>query len=126
MTQTTYDRCDVPLALGSLLEANAEDDDTDHGKDETHVAEPKSILRLGTSAKLLSTLVHPEITDPATELLANDKTDHDAEELKAELLRVQAEFRKEQLRNFDSEKHTAEPENDRVGHRGDPDGCVAE
>lgn len=76
-----------------MLKANAEHNDTDHGKDEAHVAEPQPILRLRTASKLLRTLVHPEIADPATELLADDKTDHDTEELKAKLLGVETELR---------------------------------
>jgi len=109
-----------------LLEANAEDDQTDHGKDETHITEPKSVLRLRTTSKLLGALVHPEITDPATELLADDKTDHDTKELQAKFLRVKTELGKEQLRNLDSEEDTAEAEDDGVGDCGDPDRGVAE
>lgn len=126
MTRATYNRSNVPNALRSLLEANTEDNQTDHCKDEAHVTEPKSVLGLGTSSKLLGALVHPEIADSATELLADDKTDHDAEELEAELLRVKAEFGKEKLRNFNSEEYTAESEDDGVGDCGDPDGCVTE
>jgi hypothetical protein len=109
-----------------LLKANAEHNDTDHGKDETHVAEPKSVLRLRTASKLLSALVHPEIADPATELLADDKTDHDTEELKAKLLGVETELGKEQLRNLDGEQNTTEAEDDGVGDCGNPDGGITE
>ena len=126
MVRAAYNRRDVPLALRGLLKANAEDDQTNHGKDETHVAEPKPVLRLRTTSKLLGALVHPEITDPATELLADDKTDHDTKELKAEFLRVKAELGKEQLRDLDGEEDTAEAEDDGVGDCGDPDGCVTE
>ena len=125
-TGVSYNRGDVPFALRSLLEANAEDDQTNHGKDETHVAEPKSVLRFRTTSKLLSALVHPEITDPATELLADDKTDHDTKELKAKFLGVKTELGKEQLRDLDGEEDTAEAEDDGVGDCGDPDGCVTE
>ena len=124
--EDAYDRRDVPFALRSLLEANGEHDQTDHGKDETHVAEPKSVLRLRTASKLLGALVHPEITNPATELLANDKTDHDTKELKAKFLGVETELGKEQLRNLDGEENTAEAEVDGVGDCGDPDGGVTE
>ena len=109
-----------------MLEANAEYDQTNHGKYETHVAEPKSVLRLRTTSKLLGALVHPEIADPATELLADDKTDHDTKELKAKFLRVKAELGKEQLRDLDGEENTAEAEDDGVGDCGNPDGGVTE
>jgi hypothetical protein len=78
-----------------LLKADAEDDQADHGKDETDVTEPKSILRLRATSQLLSALVHPEIANSATKLLADDKTDHDTEELQAEFLGVQTELGKE-------------------------------
>lgn len=126
LTGVTYDRRDVPFALRSLLETNAEHDQTNHGKDETHVAEPKSVLRLGAASKLLGALVHPEITDPATELLADDKTDHDTKELKTKFLGVEAELGKEQLRDLDGEENTAEAEYDGVGDCGNPDGGVTE
>lgn len=126
LTGVTYDRRDVPFALRSLLEANAEYDQTNHGKDETHVAEPKSVLRLGAASKLLGALVHPEITDPTTELLADDKTDHDTKELKTKFLGVEAELGKEQLRDLDGEENTAEAEDDGVGDCGNPDGGVTE
>ena len=103
MVRAAYNRRDVPLALRGLLKANAEDDQTNHGKDETHVAEPKSVLRLRTASELLGALVHPKIADPATELLADDKTDHDTKELKAKFLRVEAELGREQLRDLDGE-----------------------
>lgn len=126
MARAAYDRRDVPLALRGLLKTNAEDDQTNHGKDETHVAEPKSVLRLRTASERLGALVHPKIADPATELLANDKTDHDTKKLKTKFLRVEAELGKEQLRDLDGEENTAEVEDDGVGHCGDPDGCVTE
>jgi hypothetical protein len=121
-----YDRRDVPYTLRRLLEANAEHDQTNHGQDETHVAEPKSVLRFRTASKLLSALVHPEIADPATELLADDKTDHDTKELKAKFLGVETELGKEQLRNLNGEENTAEAEDDGVGDCGDPNGGVTE
>jgi len=121
-----YNRRDVPFALRRLLQANAEHDQTNHSKDKTHVAEPKSVLRLRTASEFLSTLVHPEITDPATELLADDKTDHDTKELKAKFLGVETELGKEQLWNLDGEKDTAEAEDDGVGDCGYPDGGVTE
>lgn len=126
MLGAAYNRRDVPFALRSLLEADAEDDQTNHSKDETHVAEPKSVLRLRTASKLLGALVHPEITNPATELLANDKTDHDTKELKAEFLRVETELGEEQLRDLDGKENAAEAEDDGVGDCGDPDGGVTE
>jgi len=121
-----YNRCDVPFALRSLLEADAEDDQTNHSKDETHVAEPESVLGLRTASKLLGALVHPKIADPATKLLADDKTDHDAKELKAEFLRVETELGKEQLRDLDGKEDTAEAKDDGVGDCGDPNGGVTE
>lgn len=121
-----YNRRNVPLALGSLLEANAKHDETNHSKDETHVAEPKSVLRLRATSKLLGAFVHPEITDPATELLADDKTDHDTKELKAKFLGVKTKLGKEQLRDLDGEENAAETEDDGVGDCGYPDGGVAE
>ena len=125
-TGVSYNRGDVPFALRRLLEANAEDNQTDHSKDETHVAEPKSVLRFRTTSEFLSALVHPEITDPATELLADDKTDHDTKELKTKFLGVEAELGKEQLRDLDGEEDTAEAEDDGVGDGGNPDGGVTE
>ena len=126
MVRAAYDRRDVPLALRGLLKANAEDDQTNHGKDETHVAEPKSVLRLRTASELLGALVHPKIADPATELLADDKTDHDTKELKSKFLGVETELGKEKLRNLDGEENTTEAEDNGVGDCGDPDGCVTE
>lgn len=126
MVGIAYNRRNIPCALRSLLEADAEHDQTNHSKDETHVAEPKSVLGLRTASELLGALVHPEITDPAAELLADDKTDHDTKELKAEFLRVETELGKEQLRNLNGEEDTAEAEDDGVGDCGDPNGGVTE
>lgn len=122
----TYDWGDVPLAIGSLLQTNTEEDQANHGEDKSNVRKPESVLRSRTSAKLLGALVHPEIADPATNLFANDETDHDAEELKTELLGVQAELGKEELRNFDSKENAAEPEDNRVCDCGNPYGGIAE
>jgi hypothetical protein len=46
--------------------------------------------------------------------------------LKAELLGVETELGKEQLRNLNGEQNAAEAEDDGVGDCGDPDGGVAE
>ena len=126
MVGIAYNRRNIPCALRSLLEADAEHDQTNHSKDETHVAEPKSVLGLRTASELLGALVHPEIADSAAKLLADNKTDHDAEELETELLGVQSELRDQQLRNLDREKDAAESEHDGVSDSGDPDGSVAE
>jgi len=114
------------LAGGGLLQTNAEEDQTDHGEEEADITEPKSVLRWWASSEFLSALIHPEVTDSATELLADDKTDHDAEELKAKLLGVQSELGKEELRDLNGEKDTAESEHDGVRDGRDPDRSVAE
>ena len=59
-------------------------------------------------------------------MLADHKTDHDTEELKTELLGIEAKLGKEQLRNLNGEQDTTEAEHDRVGDCRDPDGGVAE
>ena len=120
------DGSDVPLAGGGLLQTDAEEDQTDHGEEEADVAEPQSVLGRRASSKFLSALVHPEIADSAAELLADNKTDHDAEELETELLGVESELGDQKLRNLDREKDAAESEHDGVSDSGDPDGSVAE
>lgn len=116
----------VPFSGGGLLQTHAEEDQADHGEEEADVAEPQSVLGRRASSEFLRTLVHPEIADPATELLADDKTDHDAEELEAELLRVQAELGEEELRNLNGKQNAAESEYDGIGDSRDPDGSVTE
>jgi len=124
--RNTNDGGDVPLAGGCLLQTNAEEDQADHGKKEASVTEPQSVLGRRASSEFLSSLVHPEIANSAAELLTDNETDHDAEELKAKLLRIQSEFGEEKLRDLNREKDTAESENDRVGDGWYPDGSVAE
>lgn len=125
-TRVTYDWGDVPHSFLSLLQTNVEDDEANHGKHETTVTKPKPVFRSRVASNLLSALVHPQITDPASELFANDETDHDTKELEAELLGVETKLGEEKLRDLDGEKNAAEAEDHRVGDCGDPDRSVAE
>lgn len=109
-----------------MLKTNAEKDQANHSKQESKVAEPKPVFRSGATAKLLGAPVHPKITGPTAKLLANDQTDEDTEELQAELLRVEFELWKEELRDFHGEENAAEAEDDRIGDSRDPNGSVAE
>lgn len=125
-TRVTYDWGDVPHSFLSLLQTNVEDDEANHGKHETTVTKPKPVFRSRVASNLLSALVHPQITDSASKLFANNETDHNTKELEAELLGVETKLGEEKLRNLDGEKNAAEAEDHRVGDCGDPNRSVAE
>lgn len=75
---------------------------------------------------LLGFAMHPEITQSAADLFANETPDDDAEELETDLLRVEAEFGDEELWDFYGEEHTAEAKDHGICNRGDQDGGILE
>lgn len=74
---------------------------------------------------LLRTAVHPGIGQDATELLADDRTDDEAEELETELLLIEVEFLAEQLGQLDGDEDAAEEEGHGVGDGGEEDAELA-
>lgn len=75
------------------------------------VAQPQTVLSRWRSTNLLLSQSHPSITDQATDLLTNHRTDYHAEELHADLLGVETELLREDLGDLDGEGDTT-PEED--------------
>lgn len=118
-------RRDIPVQIRRLRRGNQEDHHPDDRERESRVAEPQSEFRGRRTTNFLRAAVHPGVRQDATELLADDGADDDAEELEAELLLVEAEFLAEELGQLDGDEDTAEEEGHGVGDGGEEDAELA-
>lgn len=116
----------IPVHAGRLLQAHAKNNQPNDDEHEAKVGDPQPVLwrRPQPVAELLGLAVEPPVAEGTAELLADDGADDHAEELEAQLLRVEAEFRDEDLRDFDGEEDGDEAEGYGVGDCGDEDGGV--
>jgi len=95
------------VIVTQVLGLNAEDEEADEGAEEARVGEPETVLRSHgpRSSQLGGSTPHEEIRTVAADLLADDGTDDHPEELETDLLGVEVEFRREELRDLDGEEH---------------------
>lgn len=82
----------------------------------------RSSLVAGKTSRLT---LHPPVAQWTCQLLTNNTSDDDAEELKADLLWIETELGDEDLRNLDGEEDGAETEDDGIRGRGNEDGGVS-
>ncbi|PIB00426.1 hypothetical protein CB0940_02062 [Cercospora beticola] len=117
----------IPMTLLGLLKADAKDDDADHAKCEANVRQPETMLsRRCPVSQPLGFMIHPEVAQTSADLLADDTSDNDAQELQADLLSIESEFRHKELRDFHCKQNTAEAEDDRVRDCRNDDGRIFE
>ena len=118
-----YNGRDPPLPLGRLLSADEKDNHAGNSNQVPEVAEPETELGWGTagifgSVHEVSCTAHPEIRHDTAHLFAEEGADDEAEELEAELLRVEGEFLLQELWDLDRVEHGGEEEDHAVGDCG--------
>lgn len=112
--------------LGLVLKNNTIDNQANEDAGETRISEAKTVLgRRRNSAVTFGLAVHVQVTAEATNLLADDGTEDNCDELEGKLLRVETVARGVDLRNFDGEKHAAETEDHGVAQNRNEDVDVA-
>lgn len=108
---STNDRCDVPVAFRSLLDADQEYNKTADCEQDAKVAKPQPELGLRLPGRrFLRASTHPYVARVSTDLLANDRSNDEAKELKPKLLRVEMELLAEKLGNLNSCENRSEEE----------------
>ena len=113
-----------------ILRLHAKDHHAYNNRQKTQVRDPYPVLgRRGVTEGRRRPLVaphHPVVGAPTAKLLAEHGADDHAGELQADLLRVEAEFCPEELRDLDGEEDGGEVEDYGVGDGGAEDVGVGE
>lgn len=92
----------------------------------TSVGHPETVLGRREPGSWPLQAAHPEIAAPSAKLLAQHGADDYTNELQADLLCVEAEFRREDLWDLDGGEDAGEVEDDGVGYGWDDDAWVCE
>lgn len=114
------------MAHRRMRSLHKEDHQSAYREQETRVAEPETVFWGWTSVDLLGLSIHPEIRQVSSQLLANNSANDDAQELQAELLRVESEPGEEELWDFNRGQDGCEEEDHGVRDSRNRDGGVFE
>lgn len=118
----SHQRRDIPPSStttsgtpAQLLRLHAKNHQPSNRKRKPAIRKPKPKLRARLLARPLAPQTHPAIARAPADLLPEHAADDQAEELQAELLRVEGEEGEEYYGDFHHKENAAEAEDDCVG-----------
>ena len=121
----SHNRRHIPMHRLRLRRAHTKHNQAHHSEQEPRIRQPQPILRRRRATSTAGLRTDEPVAERAGQLLADNGADDDAEELQADLLRVEGELGQEELGDLDGDEDGGEAEDDAVRDRGHEDGGVA-